>query len=173
MYLRRILSLSAIAALSLAVLPSGAVAQQKSLKEQLVGAWTLVSVINEQSDGTKIEGFGPSPKGIIIFTRDGYFSLLQTRADLPKVAANDRAKATPEEATAIAKGSIAYYGTYVANDADKIVAVKIETSTFPNLIGTDQKRIVTSITPDELKFTNPRTPSGAILYTVWKRAPAP
>ena len=38
-----ILSLSLITALGLALLPSSTVAQQKSLKEQIVGSWTYVS----------------------------------------------------------------------------------------------------------------------------------
>jgi hypothetical protein len=40
---RHILSLSAITALGLALLPGNAVAQTKSLKEQIVGSWTYVS----------------------------------------------------------------------------------------------------------------------------------
>jgi hypothetical protein len=34
----------------------------------------------------------------------------------------------------------------------------------------NQRRIVTSITDDELKFTNPRTPAGITLELVFKRA---
>jgi len=36
--------------------------------------------------------------------------------------------------------------------------------------GAEQKRFITSLTADELKFTNPRTPSGETLEFVWKRA---
>jgi len=37
-------------------------------------------------------------------------------------------------------------------------------STFANILGAgEQKRLITSLTPDELRFTNPRTPSGATL----------
>jgi hypothetical protein len=50
---RSILSLSAITALGLAMLPGSAVSQQKSLKEQLVGAWTLVSSETTAANGTK------------------------------------------------------------------------------------------------------------------------
>jgi hypothetical protein len=67
-------------------------------------------------------------------------------------------------------GSIAYYGTYSINEADKVITVQIEGSTFANQIGTDQKRIITSLTADELKFTNPASTSGATLELVWKRA---
>ncbi len=67
-------------------------------------------------------------------------------------------------------GSIAYYGTYSINEVDKVITPTVEGSTFANMIGTDQKRIITSLTADELKFTNPRTASGETLEIVWKRA---
>ena len=88
----------AFVAVGLGLALSGAAfAQQKSAKEQIVGAWTLVSVTSEMDDGKKGEPFGPSPKGVIIFSNDGHFSLFQSRAEIPKIAANDRAKATPKK----------------------------------------------------------------------------
>ena len=75
--------------LSLA-LSSAAFAEQKTAKQQIVGAWTLVAVASEMDDGKKGEPFGPSPKGVIIFSNDGHSSLFQSRADIPKIAANDR-----------------------------------------------------------------------------------
>ena len=91
--------------------------------------------------------------------------------EVPKVAANDRSKATAEEATGIVASAIAYYGTYAVNEADKTLLVKIAGSTYANLVGgSPQKRIITSLTDDELRFTNPRTPAGVTLQTVWRRA---
>jgi hypothetical protein len=59
----------ALVAVGLGLALSGvAFAQQKSAKEQIVGAWTLVSVTSEMDDGNKGEPFGPSPKGVIIFS---------------------------------------------------------------------------------------------------------
>ena len=152
-------------------LPAGdAVAQQKSLKEQLVGTWRLVSSHTVRKDGSKLDNLGPNPKGILIYTSDGHFALVNTRSDLPKLANPDRARATAEEAQAVVAGSIAYYGTYSINEVDKVITAKVEGGTYANLIGTDQKRIITSLTADELKFTNPRTPAGETLEFVWKRA---
>src|SRR5574342_560003 len=74
-----------------------AVAQQKSLKEQLVGTWMLVSSHSVGSDGSKIDQYGPNAKGILIYTSDGHFALVNTRSDLPKIASNSRDRATPEE----------------------------------------------------------------------------
>lgn len=141
------------------------------LRHRLLGTWVLAAVTSESADGTKGEPFGPSPKGVIMFAPDGHFSLLQSRAEIPKIASNDRAKATPEEAQAIVGGAIAYYGTYTVNEADRTLSVRLLASTFANLLGgPEQTRIITSLTADELRFTNPRTPAGVTLMTVWKRA---
>jgi len=131
--------------------PDDAVAQQKSLKEQLVGTWIYVSSTSTRADGSKTEN--PNLKGIVIYTSDGHFALVSVRADLPKLANPDRARATAEEAQAVVAGSIAYYGTYSINEVDKVLTPTVEGSTYANLIGTDQKRIITSLTADELKFT--------------------
>ena len=79
-------------------------------------------------------------------------------------------RATPEEAKAVIAGAIAYYGTYSVNEADKALSVRLQASTYANLVGGEQKRFITSLTTDELKFTNPRTPAGLTLHTTWKRA---
>src|SRR3954468_451915 len=132
-----------------------AVAEQKSAREQIVGAWTLVSVTSEIDDGKKGEPFGSSPKGMIIFTNDGHFSLFQSRAEIPKIAANDRAKATPEEAQGIVASSIAYYGTYAIDEKAGVMSVNLATSTYANVAAIpNQKRTIALLTPDELKFDN-------------------
>lgn len=162
-------------AIGLGLAVSGAAfAQQKTAKDQIVGAWTLVSVVSEMDDGKKGEPFGPSPKGIVIFSNDGHFSLFQSRAEIPKIAANDRAKATPEEAQGIVASSIAYYGTYVIDDSTQVMSVNLTASTYANVAAIpDQKRTITLLTSDELKFDNPKTPNGMTLRTAWKRAAAP
>ena len=164
----------ALLAITLCLALSGVTfAQQKSAKEQIVGAWTLVSVTSEMDDGRKGEPFGPSPKGMIIFSNDGHFSLFQSRAEIPKIAANDRAKATAEEAQGIVASSIAYYGTYSIDESSKTMVVNVVASTYANVAAIpNQKRIITLLTADELRFDNPRTPNGITLRTAWKRAAA-
>ncbi|MBR0896818.1 lipocalin-like domain-containing protein [Bradyrhizobium tropiciagri] len=156
------------------VFSGAAFGQQKATKDAIVGAWKLVSVTSEMDDGKKGEPFGPSPKGVIIFSKDGHFSLFQSRAEIPKIAANDRAKATPEEAQSIVASSIAYYGTYAIDEQTKVMVVNLAASTYANVaVIPDQKRTITLLTSDELKFDNPRTPNGMTLRTAWKRAAAP
>ena len=147
---------------------SDAIAQEKSLKEQVIGTWIYVSSTTTRAGGSKTEN--PNLKAIVIYTSDGHFAFVSVRADLPKFANPDRALATADEAKAVVAGSIAYFGTYSINEADKVLTAKVEGSTYANLLGTDQKRIITSLTADELQFTNPRTPAGVTLDFVWKRA---
>ena len=172
----KLLSNAAVIAISLLILGAAlsadnAIAQQKSLKEQLVGTWTLVSADSVGKDGSKAEVFGPNPKGTVIYTSDGHFALVQMRSDLPKLASNSRDRGTPEENKAVVQGSITYFGTYAVNEAEKVITLQLEGSSFANLVGgAEQKRLITSLTADELKFANPRTPSGATLEVCWKRA---
>jgi hypothetical protein len=91
-----------------------------------------------------------------------------TRADLPKVASNNRASATAEESQQIVHGSIGYFGTYTTNLADNSVTVQIEGATFPNWVGTSQKRTYT-ISGDEMQLTNPAS-GGGVAKVVLKRA---
>jgi lipocalin-like protein len=155
--------------LSVVLLVGDAFAQSPT--EQIVGAWTLVSADSVRPDGSRVQVFGTTPKGIMIFSRDGHFALVQMRADLPRIAANSRDQATPDENKAIVQGSIAYFGTYSVNEAEKVINLKLEGSTFANILGAgEQKRLITSLTLDELRFTNPRTPTGATLEVGWKRA---
>jgi hypothetical protein len=140
-------------------------------KAQIVGSWSLVAVTSETEEAKKGEPFGPAPKGVMIFSSDGHLSLFQSRAEIPKIAANDRAKATPEEALAAFASAIAYYGTYSIEEASGVMSFTLEASTFANLMANpEQRRIITALTADELKFSNPRTPSGVTLHTVWKRS---
>src|SRR6266705_3668379 len=78
--------------------------------QDLVGTWTLVSAINEHG-GNKTDIYGPHPKGILTVDANGRYVLVIARADLPKVASNNRTTATPEENKAIVEGSIAHFGT--------------------------------------------------------------
>ena len=159
----------AIALVATTAFPNSSVAEEKSLKDQLIGTWMYVSSTGKRDDGSNVPR--PSAQGAVTYTADGRFHFITTRTDLPKYASSDSARPSPEEAMAIASGSIAYTGTYTVDENTKTIHVNIETSTFPNLVGApNQRRIITSITADEMKFTNPRTPAGVTLDIVWKRA---
>ena len=171
---RHLLSVCTIAALGLAVLPGASVAQQKSMKDQLVGTWMLLVTDYVKADGTHVPGFGPNPSGSVIFSPDGHYSLQIMRASLPKFASNNREKGTADENKAVAGGIITHFGTYSVNEADKSLNFRIESSSFPNWSDTQQKRPVTALTDDVLTYTTPNPsadPSTNVRSElVWRRA---
>jgi hypothetical protein len=167
---RSILSLSAMTLMGLALLPSNAAAQQKSIKDQIAGTWTFVSALDVYPDGRKDDRWGPNPKGVFIFDGNGRYAQFITRSDLPKIAGGKADKGTPEENKAILSGLVASFGTYTVNEAEKMVITRVEGGAYPNLIGVDQKRVILSLTGDELKYTNPATSTGTKAEATWKRA---
>src|SRR5712671_4656121 len=98
-------------------------------KRQLVGSWTIVSV----------DGYGPNPKGSLIFEANGRYSLQLLRSDLQKYASNNRTQGTPAEYKATVEGSLSYFGTYSVSGTD--LTLHVDGSSYPNWIGTDQKRV--------------------------------
>jgi len=165
------LTLTTIALLFLAVaLPSGeALSQQKTLKEQVVGTWTSVSNDTVRPDGSRVPNYGPNPQGLAIFDSNGHYILLVARAGVPKFASGSRTESTPEENKAVVQGSIAHFGKYTIDEADKTITFHIETSTFPNWNGTVQKRPFT-VMEDELKWTTPSSGGGGSAEVVMHRS---
>src|SRR5262252_3460548 len=142
----------------LAMLPGGANAQQKSIKDQIVGAWTLLLADNIKDDGTHVPGYGPNPEGVIIFTPDGHYSLQIIRNGRPAFASKDRMAGTVDENKAAVQGMVSHFGTYRIDEAAKTVAFRIEASSFPNWDATSQTRTITAITDQVLTYNAP-TPS--------------
>jgi Lipocalin-like domain len=138
----------------------------------IVGTWTLVSITLER-DGKKTDFYGPNPQGQLIYDATGHFSVIITRSDLPKFASDNRVAGTPEENKAIVQGSLASFGTYSVNETDKTYTQHVESCTFPNWNGTDQKYSF-DISGDELSIqvvSGPLTSIGTgTAYVVWKRA---
>ena len=164
---RSVFSLSAITLFGLALMSGSALSQQKTLKEQIIGTWAYVSSTAKLPDGNPL--WGANPKGLFILTDNGHFSWQIFRSDRPKFALNNRLHATPDEYTAAMQGTLAYFGTYSINEADKTISFTTEGSTFPNSEGEVLKRVITNLTADELIYTNPATTTGARVEAVWKR----
>src|SRR3954467_1201917 len=103
------LTMSGIALLCLgATFPAAA---ESSLKEQLVGSWSLVQNCEEFQDGKKnCSPLGPNLKGLLMFDANSFsFQMI----------GGDRAK-TADPRTPVGP-LVAYFGTYTTNDANKTV----------------------------------------------------
>jgi lipocalin-like protein len=164
-----LMTTTALLCLAVSLSASDSLAQQKSLKEQLVGTWTLVSSDQVRPDGSKLKQFGANPKGINVFDANGRFFVMVASADNSKIASKDPSKTNSEEDGLIVE-SIAYYGTYTVNEDVTVISLHLDASTFPNQVGTDQKRTITSLTADELKYNSPAAISGVQVHQVWTRA---
>jgi hypothetical protein len=155
--------------LAVSLSASDSLAQQKTLKEQLVGTWMLVSSDQVRPDGSKLKQFGANPEGINVFDANGRFFVMIASADKSKIASKDPSKTNSQEDGLIVK-SIAYYGTYTINEEVNVISLHLDASTFPNQVGTDKEVTITSLTAGELKYSTPAAISSVQVYQVWKRA---
>jgi hypothetical protein len=165
---RNLLRFAAIAALAPTLLPGSAVSQERSLREQLIGTWKIVSVDNTRPDGSIKQIFGPHPKGIAVFDARGNTAIILMRSDRPKFAANNRDLGTPEEFKATVQGTHAYFGTYSVIEPEKTLVFHVEGNTFPNQERIDTERFI-SINGDEFRWTTPNPSVGGRSEAIWKR----
>jgi hypothetical protein len=70
---RSFVGLSAFIVSAVALVPAITLAQTKSLKDQIVGTWNIVSVSVPQKDGKKFYPYGTNSKGMLVLTNDGHF----------------------------------------------------------------------------------------------------
>jgi hypothetical protein len=153
-FIRMMLVLAAACSVS----PAGA--QQKSLREQIVGSWNFIVAEVVAPDGTKSFPFGETPKGILIFTAGGQFAQIHVASDVPKLASNNRLTGTPEEYAAIMRRSISIFGTYSVNEEKKTVTFTIASSSYPNFAGEAQERSIDTLTAGEFVNTNHNVAGG-------------
>jgi hypothetical protein len=153
------------ASVCFALFSSGVAAQAA---KGITGAWTLVSNVVTDASGKKEPLFGDKPMGQATFTPNGRYSIIITRGDLPKIAANTRTKGTADENKAVVTGSLAHYGKYTVNAKDKVIVLHVESSTYPNWNGTEQKRPYT-LSGKELKWTTANASGGGTAELAWKK----
>jgi Lipocalin-like domain len=92
-----------------------------------------------------------------------------SRSDIPKFASNNRTQGTAEENKAVVQGIIVYIGTWSVDEASKTLTIDIDASSFPNDNGSRWKRSITSLTDDEVRWTNQNSSSGTVIEAAWKR----
>ena len=69
------------------------------------------------------------------------------------------------------EGYLAYFGTYTGDDGAGVVVHHVEGATFPNLIGTDQRRTF-ALSGDRLTLSTPplvRAGRRSTYVLVWER----
>lgn len=140
-------------------------------KSEFSGSWTLVSVENTNSDGTKSLPYDVNPKGFLFFDEEGNYAIQIYKDKRAKIASGDKNKCTPEENAAIVQGSNSHFGEYEIDETNNTITFKIKTASFPNWESTIQKRSYT-FTNNELKYAVTNTTQGGKSVTaevVWRK----
>ncbi|MBS7256231.1 lipocalin-like domain-containing protein [Flavobacterium branchiicola] len=140
-------------------------------KTELSGSWTLISVENINSDGTKNLPYDVKPKGFLFFDEKGNYAIQIYKNERTKIVSGDKNKCTPEENAAIVQGSNSHFGKFEINETNKIITFNIKTASFPNWEGTIQQRSY-SLINNELKYVVTNTTQGGKSVTaevVWKK----
>jgi hypothetical protein len=131
------IGLSATFAAGLALLQGSAVAQQKSLKEQIQGPWSLASCNSTTPKGEKTAYCANNSRGIMILAGNGNYAWTT-------IAGGRKDTDAP--------GAAANFGTWSVNEADKTVTIHTVGSSNPANEGKDVKLNI-SLNGEELKTT--------------------
>jgi Lipocalin-like domain len=119
---------------------------QSTLREQLVGAWTLVSCSGAP--------WCANPNGIHILDASGHYTTINALPGRPKFTEPSRPRDaySAEEYKAAAVGLQANFGTWSVNEADKTITYDVDGALFPNVEGMDFKTGTVGLSGDELKI---------------------
>jgi len=115
----------------------------ESLKDQIVGTWTLAEVYDRYENGTTDNPWGPGVEGQVTYTQDGRFSLMIMSANRPKSDADPRTPIGP---------ALGYFGTYTIRDS--VIAHETERATFPNWEG-HERPLTAIVNGDAMAQTAP------------------
>jgi hypothetical protein len=155
----------AVGAVLAGLLLAPGIALGQSLKEQIVGAWQIVSIYIEEG-GVKTHAFGEKPVGLTVFDRSGYVVHFLSEPELPKFAAKNRLKGTDAEYRGVMQGMLSGFGTYTV-EGDTVTITWVASS-YPNRAGTTEKRSY-KIVGDEMTAVNPTAASGGTSYAIYVR----
>ena len=107
-------------------------------KNPFVGTWRLVSLEVRTSDGQVSYPRGRDVVGYIIYSGDGYMSVVIMPANRPKFVAETLREGSIEEKAAAADTYQSYCGRYEIQ-GEKVIH-HVEASLFPNLLGVSRER---------------------------------
>jgi hypothetical protein len=138
------------------------------MKSPLAGSWTLRTVDNIMPDGSRVHLYGDMPQGLLIFGKDGRYSLQIMRGDKKPFASNDKAQATAMEYHDAYLASNTHFGHYMLDQSASAITFHIEHASYPNWEGKDSVEKYT-LKDDVLTYivAMPTTGKGAVGEVVW------
>lgn len=127
---------------------------QRSLKDMVVGIWSLVSYEVSDNEGNRTYPMGEDATGFIMYHPEGYMSAQMMSPGRPKYASGALHTGTQEEMAAAAEGYLAYAGPYEVDEAKYIVTHHMSVSMNPTWLGDSQPRYV-KLDGDILEIASP------------------
>lgn len=107
-----------------------------TLRDKLIGAWTLVSYVQQDDPaGPANHPFGTDARGLIMYTPDGYMSAQLMAAGRPNYDRPMPDGGTPTQQAAAAAGYLAYSGPYFVDEATGEIRHEPTVSLIPNWLG--------------------------------------
>jgi hypothetical protein len=140
---RRGVILGATTAAASLALPGQGHAQAKSLKDRLVGAWSLTDIYDRDKDGSEYYVWGEGVQGLSLYTSGGHFSI--------QIIAAKRDKGASRTPRMPVGQSIGYFGTYTVDEPTTSVKLKIDRCSFPGWDGIERVTKIALLTADELR----------------------
>ena len=142
----------------------------KEVRHQFAGTWSLLAVENTNADGSKTLPYGENPVGLLVLTTDGKYAIQILKSVRPKVAANDKNKATAEEKTALVQGNNSHFGTYSVDLLKRTITFNVQHAFYPNWEGTVQIRSYT-LEDNTLSYIVTHTTNGGSITAkvIWRK----
>jgi len=136
---------------------------------RLIGTWKLQSLQSRTADGETTYPWGEEPVGYIMYSADGFVSVIIMEPERPRFSSGDL-RGAPQEMALAYQSCLAYCGRYeVRGDS---MTHHILACTFPNWVGVDQHRIL-KLDDDTLVLSTPPILIDGVERTsvlVWRRA---
>jgi hypothetical protein len=141
----------------------------KTLAEQVIGAWNLVSFEQESEDGTLTYPLGKTAKGAIYYLSGGYVSvhiMQQYRSENIDPQLYNGKKLNYQEL-----GYLAYCGHYHVDEDKQIMTHELEISLYPEWVDGQQVRKI-DLNGNELMLSSvlPVGPRKNNFRLLWRRA---
>jgi hypothetical protein len=111
-----------------------------SIRERLIGTWTLLSWDTRDRDGIVSYPLGPDAVGQLSYDDTGRMSAQLMRRNQQPFSSRDWRQATPEEKAQAWGNYFGYFGQYEVDEAASAVVHHIEGSWFANLVGASEVR---------------------------------
>jgi Lipocalin-like domain len=146
---------------------------ERTLRERLIGGWTLLSFTGKTPSGRTFFPMGAGVSGRLVYSANGQVSVNLMEADRPRADPTTRMALLDDAAAApLARTYLAYAGPFSVDESSGIVTHNFELCLDPARVGTLQDRHVVFHGDDELELSVPSYQGErfeASLSLLWRR----